>query len=223
MHPSTSRKILIYLFIFFLVGTLNNKKISQINIPTIDNFEINGLNELENSQVYKDLYMLKNTNIFFLKKDKILEIVNSNKIIEKFSIFKNYPSNLIINIKKTKFLARTKINNLDFYIGSNGNLIENRDDQIDLPFVFGNIEVEEFLKFKKIIDNSSFNYNDIKNLYYYKSKRWDIETKNNLIIKLPIKELESSFEMLFRIYEKEEFINFQIIDFRQNNQIILNG
>jgi cell division protein FtsQ len=223
MHQRISKKILIYLFVFFLVGSLNNKKIMQFIIPTINNFEIFGLTELENNQVYQELNTLRNLNIFFLKKDKILEIINSNKVIEKFSIFKNYPSNLIINIKKTKFLAHIKKNNLDFYIGSNGNLIEAKDNQIDLPFIFGNIEIEEFLKLKRIIDNSGFNYDDIKNLYYFKSKRWDIETKNNLVIKLPIKKLKASFEILLKIYEAEEFIDFKIIDLRQDNQVILNG
>ena len=223
MHQRISKKILIYLFVFFLLGSLNNKKIMQFIIPTINNFEIFGLTEIENNQVYQELHTFRNLNIFFLKKDKILEIINSNKVIEKFSIFKNYPSNLIIDIKKTKFLAHIKKNNLDFYIGSNGNLIEAKDNQIDLPFIFGNIEIEEFLKLKRIIDNSGFNYDDIKNLYYFKSKRWDIETKNNLVIKLPIKKLKASFEILLKIYEAEEFIDFKIIDLRQDNQVILNG
>ena len=166
--------------------------------------------------------MLRNLNIFFLEKNQISEIIKSNKIIEKFSIFKNYPSNLIIKIKKTKLLAYTKKNNSVYYLASNGNLIETNDNQINLPYIFGNVEIEEFLKFKKIIDNSSFNYNDINNLYYFKSKRWDIETKKNLIIKLPIKNLESSFEILLKIFQEDKFMNFNIIDLRQNNQVILN-
>ena len=223
MHQRISKKLFIYLFIFFIVGTLNNKKISKLIIPKIDNLEISGLSEFENEKIYQELDILKNFNLYFLKQDKISEILVSNKIVEKFSIFKRYPSNLIIDLEKTKFLAYTKKNNLNFYIGSNGNLIETKDDKINLPFIFGAIEVEEFLKLKKIIDNSFFNYNDIKNLYYFKSKRWDIETKDNLIIKLPIKKLETSFEILSKIYEKKEFKDFKIIDLRQDRQVILNG
>lgn len=222
MHLRISKKILIYLLIFFLVGTLNNKKISNFTFPKIDKIEIVGLTEFENNSLSQDLYMLRNLNIFFLEKNQISEIIKSNKIIEKFSIFKNYPSNLIIKIKKTKLLAYTKKNNSVYYLASNGNLIETNDNQINLPYIFGNVEIEEFLKFKKIIDNSSFNYNDINNLYYFKSKRWDIETKKNLIIKLPIKNLESSFEILLKIFQEDKFMNFNIIDLRQNNQVILN-
>jgi cell division protein FtsQ len=223
MHQQISKKIYIYLFIFFLLVTLNNKNILQLNLLKKNNFDIIGLTETENDKISQDLNIFKKSNLFFLKKKGISEIISSNKIVEKFSIFKNYPSDLIINIQKTKFLAHTKKNNLDFYIGSNGNLIEKRNNQFEVPFIFGNIEIEEFLKLKKIIDNSSFNYNDIKNLYYFKSKRWDIETKDNLIIKLPINKLEDSFKILLKLYEKEEFKNLRIIDLRQNNQIISNG
>jgi cell division protein FtsQ len=223
MRQRISKKIFIYLFVFLLVGTLNNKNISKFQIPKINNFIIFGLTEFENNQVNQDLNTLKDLNIFYLKKNKISKIISSNKTIEKFSIFKKYPSILIIDIKKAKFLAYTKKDNLDFYIASNGNLIKTNNNQINLPFIFGNTEIKEFLNLKKIIDKSNFNYDDIKNLYYFKSKRWDIETKDNLIIKLPIKNLDVSFEILLKIYEHKEFKDFKIIDLRQNNQVILNG
>ena len=79
------------------------------------------------------------------------------------------------------------------------------------------------MKLKKIIDDSNFNYEDIKNLYYFKSKRWDIETKNDLIIKLPIKKLEDSFEILSKLLNKKEFNDFKTIDLRQDNLVVLNG
>ena len=223
MHQQISKKIYTYLFILFLLGTLNNKNTLQLSLLKKNSFDVFGLTEIENNKISQDLNIFEKSNLFFLKKKDITEIISSNKIVEKFSIFKNYPSNLIINIQKTKFLAQTKKNNLDFYIGSNGNLIEKRNNLIELPFIFGNIEIEEFLKLKKIIDNSSFNYDNIKNLYYFKSKRWDIETKDNLIIKLPINKLEDSFKILLKLFEKEEFKNIKIIDFRQNNQVISSG
>jgi len=223
MHQQISKKICIYLFIFFLLGTFSNKNFLQFSFPKIDSFEVIGLNKIESDQISQDLLIFEESNLFFIKKKKISNIINSNKIIEKFSIFKKYPSKITINVKKTKFLAYTKINNVNFYIGSNGNLIKIINNQIELPFIFGSIEIKEFLKLKKIIDNSSFNYDNIKNLYYFKSKRWDIETKDNLIIKLPTTHLEDSFKILLKIYEKEEFKGLKVIDLRQNNQIISNG
>jgi cell division protein FtsQ len=223
MHLQINKKIFIYLFIFLILGTYNNKEYSNFSIPKINSYKITGLNEFENIQINKDLLSLQNQTLFFLKKNEILKIIKSHKMIEGFSVFKNYPSSLSIEIEKTNFLAITKKNGQDYYLGSNGNMIKVKNNKIDLPFLFGEINIKEFLKLKKIIDDTNFNYKDIKNLYYFKSTRWDIETKNNLIIKLPLKKLDISFEILLKILEKEELKDFKIIDLRQDNQVILNG
>ena len=93
----------------------------------------------------------------------------------------------------------------------------------DLPFIFGDIEISEFIELKRIVDNSKFDFNDIKNLFYFKSKRWDIETKNGILIKLPRENLNKSFELLLIIINKKKMENINNIDLRQNNQVILNG
>ena len=222
MPLQINRKIFIYFFIFFILGTYNNKKFSNLSFPKIDNYKISGLSKASNNKIFQDLSYLQNQNLFFLKKSKILKIINSHKVIEKYSVFKNYPSNLDVVIERTNFLALTKKNGLDFLIGSNGNLIEAKNHKVDLPYIEGNVDISEFLKLKIIIDNSKFDYTKIKNLYYFKSKRWDIETKDNLLIKLPVKKVEKSFELFFKMYEKEKFKNFKIIDLRQDNQVILN-
>ena len=62
----------------------------------------------------------------------------------------------------------------------------------------------------------------IKNLYFFKSKRWDIETIDNLIVKLPIKKVEQSLNLLTKILNEEEFQNKKLIDLRHSNQVITN-
>ena len=87
-----------------------------------------------------------------------------NKSIEEFEVDKIYPSSLNIEIKKTKLLALTKKNNTNFVIGANGNLLNIRDDITELPFVFGDVDLNNFLYLKEIIDISNFEYNSIKDL-----------------------------------------------------------
>ncbi len=223
MPLQINRKILIYLFIFFILGTYTNKEFSNFNFPEIDSYKIEGLNVLENDQIFQDLSKIQNKNLFFLKQDEISKIINSNQIIESFSVFKHYPSSLNIVIEETIFLALTKKNGQDFYIGSNGNLIQTINKKTNLPFVFGNVEISDFLRLKKIIDNSNFNYDNIKNLYYFKSRRWDIETKDDLIIKLPSKELNVSFDILSKIYDNQKFKDIKVIDLRKENLVTLDG
>ena len=123
MHQRISRKIFAYFFILLLLVTTNNINLSKLNILKINNFKILGLNNLEKEQLQKNIKEFKNKNLFFLDKKKISNKIFSNKAVEEFHVFKNYPSNLEINIKKTNFLAITKKDKKYYYMGSNGNLI----------------------------------------------------------------------------------------------------
>ena len=223
MQKQINKKIILFLFIFILLGTLSNKNLLKDSLKKNYNLEIISLSNFDDEEIIKELSIFRYQNLFFLKKNQIFEILNKHKIVEELNIFKNYPSKLNIEIRKTKFLAVTKKNGVDFYIGSNGNLIKVKEDKYDQPFIFGDVEVVEFLKLKRLIDNSNFNFFDIKNFFYFKSKRWDIEMNNGLLIKLPLENLSKSFEILSTIINKKDSENINYIDLRQKNQIILNG
>ena len=113
----------------------------------------------------EEIKSLNLKNIFFVKDKEINEIITSNSLVEKYEVFKKYPSSLIINLEKTKFLAKINSGGKIFVIGSNGKLSKSNISNIQLPFIFGNPNIEEFLEFKKIIDTSLFSYDKIKNLY----------------------------------------------------------
>tara|TARA_B100000029_G_scaffold386438_1_gene382280 strand:- start:1682 stop:2353 length:672 start_codon:yes stop_codon:yes gene_type:complete len=222
MHQRISKKIIIYLFLFSILVTANNINFSNLIFFKTTTLNISGLNNFEKEKFEKDFDFLKTETLIFLDKVEISKRIFANKTIEEFSVFKNYPSELKIFIKKTNFLAITKKNNQNYYIGSNGNLILAKNSLENLPFIFGNVEPEDFLKLKAYIDNSEFNIDQIKNLYFFKSKRWDIETKDGLIIKLPLNQIATSFNNLTKIINSEEFKDKKIIDLRQKNQVILN-
>tara|TARA_Y100001935_G_C17213232_1_gene461216 strand:- start:354 stop:1025 length:672 start_codon:yes stop_codon:yes gene_type:complete len=222
MPQQISKKIIIYLSFLLMLVTTNN-----INLLTLDFFKISNLNivglQYEEKEKFKEsLNFLKNKNLIFLDKDEILKKIFLNKTVEDLSIFKNYPSDLKIIIKKTKFLATTKKANQNYYIGSNGKLILAENLENNLPFVFGDVDVANFLKLKNSILKTEFNYDQVKNLYYFKSKRWDIETKDGLIIKLPLNNVEKALKTLSKILISKKFVNIKVVDLRQKNQVILN-
>jgi len=72
------------------------------------------------------------------------------------------------------------------------------------------------------IDKSKFDFGQIKNLFFFKSKRWNIETKKGLIIKLPLNQIDLSLNILSKIVREEQFKNKKVIDLRNNGQIIMN-
>ena len=221
MHQRTNRKIIIYLFLFAILASVNNFKYINLQLFKIDLINISGLNDTENSNLYEKITDYKKKNIFFIDNLEISKNINSNNLVEKFWVFKEYPSTININLIKTNFLGITKINNIDYLIGSNGKLIKKRNDQvIDLPFIFGSIDANDFLILKEILDKSNFNVSKIENFYYFNSNRWDIKTKKGLVIRLPSEINVNLLNTVNQIIEDENFKNIKTLDFRQTNQII---
>ena len=216
MQKRKSKKILKYFFLLLLVGSINNINLNDLKIHNIHNVNIIGLDNEDKryllNKVDFNLY-----NIFSINKDDLIKEIESNALVEKYFILKKYPSSLNINIEKTKFLAKINKNEEIFYLGSNGKFIKNDFSKKQLPFIFGNPDVIQFFSIKKIIDQSKISYKEIKNLYFYPSRRWDLELRDNTIIKLPNDNINLALNLAI------EFLNdHKFIDARIKNQIILN-
>ena len=108
-------------------------------------------------------------------------------------------------------------------MGSNGKLIETTELKQGIPFIFGDFENEKFFALKEAIDQTNFEYNQIRNLFFFKSGRWDIETDKGLIIKLPKDKVYLSLKMLINFLEQNSEKKIKEIDLRQDNQIVING
>lgn len=222
MQQRKSKKILIYLFLLFLVGSINNINFNNLKFKEIENIKVLGLGNYDNSILISQIQNLNLKNIFFINREDIKKKIKSNNLVEKYEIFKLYPSSLVINIKKTKFLAKINDKEKIFLVGSNGKFLKNNSFYNQLPFIFGKPDVSEFLEFKEIIDQSKFSYNEVKNLYYFSSKRWDLELKNNAIIKLSKNYPEESLKLAFEFLHNKDLKDIKFIDARIKNQIILN-
>ncbi len=223
MQLKLNKKILFYVFLIILLSTLNNKFFSEIKFQTIDKITIKGLEEKEKRDLLNSLELLYSKNIFFLSKFELIKKLDSNKLIENYTVFKKYPSSLEIRINKTKFLANVFKDGKSFVLGSNGKLIETVGKNNNLPNIFGDYNKDSFFSLIKSIKKSNFALSEIKNLYFFKSDRWDIETNDNMIIKLPKKNLENLLNLSLDLVNNIKFKNIKILDLRQNNQVIING
>ena len=63
--------------------------------------------------------------------------------------------------------------------------------------------------------------NEIDKFYLFESKRWDLLTKDNKTIKLPIKEYEESLKNYLKHKDEVNFNKYKIFDYRISNQLIL--
>ncbi|MDA8706604.1 FtsQ-type POTRA domain-containing protein [Candidatus Pelagibacter bacterium] len=217
MQQRKSKKILIYFFLLLVVGSINNINLNGLKFQNINNINITGLDIKNKLILLKKIENFNLNNIFLINKIDLKDQIESNTLVENYSIFKRYPSSLDINIEKTKFLAKINKNGQIFYIGSNGKFIKNSSLNIELPFIFGNPEIFEFFKIIEIIDKSKISYTEIKNLYFFPSKRWDLELRDSTIIKLPDENINFALNLAIEFLDDNKFI-----DARIENQIILN-
>ena len=222
MHQKKSKIIFLYFFLLIILSSISNKFINNLKLIKIENIVVSGLEQKDNQIILDKLKFLNLENIFNINKPELVRLLNSNSLIESYEVFKKYPSSLNINIKKTKFLAKINDNGKTFLIGSNGKLTPAEKGYKDLPFIFGNPNISEFLKFRQIIDNSKFSYNQIESLYFFPSKRWDLKLKENILLKLPNNFSNKMLNSLYEFLEEYDVKNFTVIDTRIENQIILN-
>jgi len=220
MHQRKSKKFLIYFFLLILFGSVNNLNLNSIDFYEIKKIKIFGL---DNKNII--LSKIKNLDlgtIFFLHKNELKNIIESDNLVENYEVYKRYPSTLNIYIKQAEFLGKINNEGKIFLLGSNGKLLKKELSNKKLPFIFGKPSIDEFLKFKKNFDNSKFSYDQVKNLYFFPSKRWDVQLNNDILLKLPVSNIDVSLEYLFQLLSDDKLKNIKKIDARINNQIIFN-
>ena len=220
-------KIIFYIFLILFLSTFNNINIHELkkNFFLIENIKINGLNEKLTLDINSKLEKYLRSNLLLLNKEFIQNDMNEFPFIESYTIFKKYPSQIILNIKETELIAKTFDNNKIQYIGSNGKIIgENYyENKNKLPNVFGNFKTSELLRVFLLLENNNFMLSEITDLYYFNSGRWDVKFKNNLLIKLPINKLDNSINIAKKFIEKEKITGNIIIDLRVANQVIISN
>ena len=228
MHQYIGKKkniLSIFLILFFL-SSINSQQFIQKKkvFYNLQSIEVKGLNNKINSEIEQNLDFLKNTNIFFIDRGVLEDQINKYNFIEKYDVFKLYPSKIILELKQVEFLALTIKNGEILLIGSNGKFIniEKFNNYEDLPMVFGKFTSERFINFKKIIFESDLNYNKIQEIFFYPSGRIDIKNKDNVIIKFPMQNLEESLEIANKVINDKNF-NYNVIDLRISNQLILSN
>jgi len=223
MHQSKGKKkkIIIYLLFLFILSTTSAKFINDQNTISSSVSKINttGLSERKNLEISNNLNNFLYESIFVISKDEIKKILEKHNIIQEFSIKKIYPSTLNIEIKPTKFIARV-FNNGQYLVGANGKLIEDKNNNELLPYIFGEFNSLDFLSFKQNIEKSIFSFSNLKTLYFFPSGRWDILTNNDILIKLPQEDIVASLNLSKKLIDNDNFKDNKFLDLRVKNNLV---
>jgi len=214
------RTIIAVALLILLTTITSQQKIvfSKFNIITIE-IENNSL--LQKKDIKKLLLKIYNKNLIFLNNKEIERALMQNSFVESFKIKKIYPNTLKIEIFEKKPIAILLSNKSKFYLSEKIDLIEfiNLENFKNLPYVFGN--KDDFKIFYDDLNKINFPTDKIKKYTLYETKRWDIETTDKKIIKLPNKDYIESLQSYLNLKNKNEFKKYDVFDYRINNQLIL--
>ena len=219
------KKIYFYLFILlFLSTTFNFSFVENIRKSKLLNkIDIEGLNKKEQEILKNELSMFLNKNIFLLDESEILKKLDAFKFFDKVYIQKILPSTINVLVKKTRILGITYIDGKKYFVGKNRKLIPSSqiDNIYELPTIFGNFSVSEFLILQNIFKKNQIDINKIKKYFYHKNKRWDLEDVNGITIMLPSKKIVNSLKIYNSLIENNKIEKLRIIDLRIPNQMVL--
>jgi len=215
------KRLVIAISLLILLTTISSQQkffISKFNLKKII---------IENNFLLKDkdlknlLAPIYGKNLLFLKNAEVKKALMKNNFIESFNIKKKYPSTLKIQIFEKKIIAILFDKKNKFYLSERLDLIEfkNLPNYQNLPYIIGN--KDDFETFYNNLKKINFPFDIVVKYSLYESKRWDLETKNNEVIKLPSKNYIESLENYINLKNKSSFEKYKIYDYRINNQLIL--
>jgi len=216
------KRPLIALALLLLLTTFNSQKKFNLNsILKIEKIIIVNNFIVKKKYIKKKLSFLYDTNLFFLKTPNVENQLIKISFIESFKIKKIYPNKIKITIFEKKPIVVLQNKQSKYYYTDKGDVINyiNLKEFENLPIVFG--DKENFKFFYDNLIKIKFPTNEIIKFYLFESKRWDLITKKNQTIKLPIKNYNKSLLNFMNLKYQGNFEKFKIFDYRINEQLIL--
>ena len=215
------KRLIIALSLLILLTTINLQQsfvISKFNLKTIV-IENNLL--LKDKDIKNSLIPFYNKNLIFLNNNEFKKVLMQNSFIESFNIKKKYPSTLKVKIFEKKPIVILQNKKNKFYLSEKIDLIEfkNFPNYQNLPYVLGN--KDDFKIFYNNLKKINFPLDIVQKYTFYEINRWDLETKNNQVIKLPSKNYTKSLENFLNLKSKNDFEKYKLFDYRISNQLIL--
>ena len=219
----------IFLLIITLILLTTYNPIEFINFKKEEKFffkikqiEIVNNKIIGSRDIFKRLEHLIGKNIFFIKKTDINEPLKKIEFLDNIQVKKKYPNTLIIKIYETKPIAIVFKNNKKYLLDDSSNLIFYKKISEDYyPTIFGEGAEYKFADFLSKLKKSNFPHEIVKNYYYFQIGRWDLELLNDKIIKLPANKTEKAFHLAIELLDHGNFKNYNIIDLRIDNKVIV--
>lgn len=219
MHLKKGNKlnIILYTLLVLILSSINNYDYKNIFI--IKNIRVDGFSDEKNRIVKNNIRTLLSENIIFLNKKNFENLINRNDTKE-LTVKKIYPNKILINFIPAKPISIIENNNNKIILGDNGKILNTEVKKNYLPIVSGSENISHIFETISLLISSKFDYKNIKNIIFFKSGRFDIKLKNEVLIRFPINYSEEIINYGSDLLNNKKFANSKIIDLRINNRII---
>ena len=209
--------IILYITLILILSSINNYNYKNIFI--IKDIKVNGFSDEKNKIIKDDFQTIFGENIFFLGKINFKKFINRNDTKE-FVIKKIYPNKILINFTPAKPICIIENKNNKIVLGDNGKILDVEIDENNFPIVSGSKKISHIFEVVNLLNSSKFDYDSIKNIIFFKSGRFDIKLKNELLIRFPINYSKEIVNYGSDLLNNKKFANSKTIDLRINNRII---
>ena len=223
--------IVIYIFLFYDQKIF--KQFNSIIEAYSDKYQysllvvnINGLNNINEDEILNLIKPYKDSSIFLIPIKKIAKKISQNNWVKSINIQSNYKDTIEINIDESKPIGiyTTGIQNIlfsdDLKILEN---IANNEKRFSALIKFeGKNSIHESIKLIDSFPDDFIQYVD--KAFLINQRRWDLELKNSILLKLPennIKEALENYKKIYINFSNEELIEIESIDLRMKQKIIL--
>tara|TARA_Y100000992_G_C21252813_1_gene486817 strand:+ start:74 stop:748 length:675 start_codon:yes stop_codon:yes gene_type:complete len=221
MRLETGKKLnyFFYAILIIILTSINNYNFNFQNTFKIENLEVSGFSKEKNNILKNEIKNILGKNILFIEKKEFVKLNNRNDIKE-LSIKKIFPKKILIHFIPAKPICIIKIQSDIFLLGDNGKILDYDIIDNNMPTVEGSTNVDNIFKLINLLKSSKIDYSKISNISFFKSGRFDIILKNEVVIKFPIKYSLELFNYVSDLFNDEKFVNSKIIDLRVKNRII---
>tara|TARA_B100001027_G_scaffold26963_1_gene15910 strand:- start:441 stop:1100 length:660 start_codon:yes stop_codon:yes gene_type:complete len=191
------------------------------SIFNIKKILIENNNIVDERDIIKKISFIYETNLIFIKREKLQKKLNQIDFIESFEIKKVYPDKIKIKIFEKKPIAIIQNKKNKSFFTANGGTAKFSyiEKYTKLPIVFG--DINSFKIFYNNLNSINFSIDEIDKFYLFESRRWDLKTIENQIIKLPVKDYKESLKNFLDIKNQVKFKKYKIFDYRIKDQLIL--
>ena len=221
MHLKTDRKLnfFFYFSLIIILTSTNNYNLDNRHGFKIKNVEVKGFSDEKNKMIIDKIENIKGKNIFFLRKDYFSKYIERNDT-KSLNVKKIYPDKLSLNFIPAKPLCIIIFKNKRIILGDNKKELNLEIKDKNLLTVHGSNDINKIFEVTNLLKSSELDFDNIKNINFFKSERFDIVFKNEVIIKFPIKYSIQIIDYSNQLLNDLNFVNSKIIDLRINNRII---